>query len=120
MTALRFHAGGGDIRYPRPPFRGAASTIVQNLNTENILDYFDLDVFSVAPEERPGTSDVSPCLESQGCHLIPLCYLLSCSPSSDTLSILSFSACWPFLLNFFQEILQYFLLRDRLFGMAPV
>ena len=26
-----------------------------------------------------------------------------------------FSACWPFLLNFFQNILQYFSLRDRLF-----
>ena len=31
------------------------------------------------PKGRPGMSDVSPCLESQGCHLIPLCYLLSCS-----------------------------------------
>ena len=37
-----------------------------------------------------------------------------------TLSVLSFSACWPFLLNFFQKILQYFSLRDRLFCMAPV
>ena len=35
----------------------------------------------VAPEERWGMSDVSlpPCLESQGCHLIPLYYLPSCS-----------------------------------------
>ena len=41
-------------------------------------------------------------------------------PSPFTLSVLSFSACWPFLLNFFQKILQYFLLRDRLFCMAPV
>ena len=32
-----------------------------------------------SPEGRPGMSDVSPRLESQGCHLIPLCYLLSCS-----------------------------------------
>ena len=36
-------------------------------------------------------------------------------PSPVTLSVLSFSACWPFLLNFFQEMLQYFSLRDRLF-----
>ncbi len=41
-------------------------------------------------------------------------------PSPVTLSVLSFSACWPFLLNFFQKILQYFTLRDRLFCMAPV
>ena len=26
-----------------------------------------------------------------------------------------FSACWSFLLNFFQKIIQYFSLRDRLF-----
>ena len=36
-------------------------------------------------------------------------------PSPVTLSVLAFSACWPFLLNFFQKILQYFSLRDRLF-----
>ena len=41
-------------------------------------------------------------------------------PSPVTLSALSFSACWSFLLNFFQKILQYFLLRDRLFCVAPV
>ena len=41
-------------------------------------------------------------------------------PRPVTLSVLSFSACWPFLLNFFQKILQYFSLRDRLFCMAPV
>ena len=41
-------------------------------------------------------------------------------PSPVTLSVLSFSACWPFFLNFFQKILQYFSLRDRLFCMAPV
>ena len=41
-------------------------------------------------------------------------------PSPVTLSVFSFSACWPFLLNLFQKILQYFSLRDRLFCMAPV
>ena len=33
-----------------------------------------------------------PCLESQGCHLIPLCYLLSCS---------SAQSCYPFFLIVF-------------------
>ena len=33
-----------------------------------------------------------PCLESQGCHLIPLCYLLSCS---------SALSCYPFCLIVF-------------------
>ena len=41
-------------------------------------------------------------------------------PSPVTLSILPFSACWSFLLNFFQKILQYFSLRDRLICMTPV
>ena len=41
-------------------------------------------------------------------------------PTPVALSVLSFSACWPFLLNFFQKIFQYFSLRDRLFCMAPV
>ena len=45
---------------------------------------------------------------------------LALLPSPVTLSVLSFSACWPFLLNFFQKILQYFSLRDRLFCTAPV
>ena len=35
--------------------------------------------------------------------------------SPVTLSILSFSACWSFLLNFFRKIFQYFSLTDRLF-----
>ena len=41
-------------------------------------------------------------------------------PSPVTLSVVSFSSCWLFLLNFFQKILQYFLIGDRLFCMAPV
>ena len=45
---------------------------------------------------------------------------LALLPSPVTLSVLSFSACWPFLLNFFLKILQYFSLRDRLFCIAPV
>ena len=31
-----------------------------------------------SPEQRLGMFDVTPCLKSQGCHLIPLSYLLSC------------------------------------------
>ena len=34
--------------------------------------------------------------------------------------VLSFSACWSFLLNISEKILQYVSLRDRLFRMAPV
>ena len=47
----------------------------------------------------------SPCVESQGCHLIPLYYHLACS---------SFESCyyWPILQTFSQKILQYFLLRE--------
>ena len=62
-----------------------------------------------------------PCLESQGCHLIPLCYLLSCS---------SALSCYPFCLivfcllalsfKLFPENSSIFTLRDRLFCMAPV
>ena len=62
-----------------------------------------------------------PCLESQGCHLIPLCYLLSCS---------SPQSCYPFCLivfcllalscKLFPENSSIFSLRDRLFCMAPV
>ena len=40
-------------------------------------------------------------------------------PSPVTLSVLSFFACWPFLLNFFWKILQYFSLREMLFCMSP-
>ena len=41
-------------------------------------------------------------------------------PSPIIFSVWSFSACLSFLLNFFQKILQYFSLRDRLFSLAPV
>ena len=78
----------------------------------------------VTPEGRPGMSDVSPpppCLESQGCHLIPLCHLLSCSSAWSCCSFcLVFSACWSVLLNFVRRILQYFSLGDGLFCLASV
>ena len=66
-------------------------------------------------------SDVSPVSGISGLSfgstlLSPLVLL----PSPVILSVLSFSACWSFLLNFFQKILQYFSLRERLFCMAPV
>ena len=76
------------------------------------------------PEGRPGMSDVSPCLESQGCHLIPLYYLLSCSSSwsyySFCLIFLFFLPACPFSWTFSRKFFQYFSLRDRLFCMAPV
>ncbi|WP_419614080.1 hypothetical protein, partial [Thiolapillus sp.] len=34
---------------------------------------------AVPPKGGRGCLMSPPCLESQGCHLIPLCYLLSCS-----------------------------------------
>ena len=67
------------------------------------------------------------CLESQGCHLIPLYYLLSRSSAYRCyffclifFLFLFFSACWSISLNFSQKILQYFSLRDSLFCMVSV
>ena len=64
------------------------------------------------------------CLGSQGCHLIPLYYLLSCFCFSAQpgyfFCLIFFPACWPILLILFHKIQQYFLLRDRLFCTAPV
>ena len=68
-----------------------------------------------------------PCLESQGCHLISLCYLLSCSAAKSCypfclIIIIFFFFCLLALSSklFFQKILQYFSLRERLFCMTPV
>ena len=62
-----------------------------------------------------------PCLESQGCHLIPLCYLLSCS---------SAQFCYPFCLivfcllalssKLFPENSSIFFVKRQAFCMAPV
>ena len=82
----------------------------------------DITVINPPPKGGWGCLMSPPYLESQGCHLI-LHFAISSLvllPSPVTLSVLSFSACWPFLLNFFQKILQYFSLRDRLFCMAPI
>ena len=51
----------------------------------------------------------SPCLESQGCHLIPIYCLLSCSlPNPITLSVLSFFCLLVHYPDFFsRKILQY-------------
>ena len=48
-----------------------------------------------------------PCLESQGCHLIPLYF---CLVLLLFLSYL-FSACWSILLNFLQKILPIFFVK---------
>ena len=49
---------------------------------------------SVHPSPKGGRGCLMspPCLESRGCHLIPLCYLLSCS---------SAQSCYPFCLIVF-------------------
>ena len=74
------------------------------------------------PKGRPGMSDVSPLygifgLSLNSTLLSPLLFL--CLVLLLSLSYL-FSACWSIFLNSFQRILQYFLLRGRLFCMAPV
>ena len=82
------------------------------------------------PEGRPGMSDVSSPpppllptpsgLESLGCYLIPLYYLLSCSMCLLLLLFLSclFLPAGPFFWLFPQKILLYFLFKDRRLGMA--
>ena len=80
------------------------------------------ELLTLSPEGRPGMSDVFPPVWNLRA-IIWFQFAISCLvllPSPVTLSVLSFSACWPFLLNFFQKILQYFSLRDGLFCMAPV
>ena len=77
------------------------------------------DVFLHADPPKVGQRCVmSPsCLESQGCHLIPLFYFLSCFflPSPRALSVLSFfSRFSP------QKTLKYFSLRVRLYCVAVV
>ena len=67
------------------------------------------EVCSSTPEGRLGISDVNPCLESQGCHLIPL--FLS----------LRLSYCLGIsLLGVLQKSLKYFSLRVRIFWKALV
>ena len=61
-------------------------------------------------------SDVSHHLESQGCHLIPLCYRLSCASAQLCYPFcLIFSACWPFFLNFFPENSSIFFVKRQAF-----
>ena len=74
----------------------------------------------LTPEGRPGCLMSPPCLESQGCHLIPLFYPLSCS----YLPLLLFLSCPFFLLMSHSpdilKILHYFLLRNRVFSFVVV
>ena len=67
------------------------------------------------------------CLESQGCHLIPLSYLLSSPPTPPSpLALSVFFGVFFLLLMvpspffFYQNTLKYFSLRVRLFCMALV
>ena len=61
-----------------------------------------------------------PNLESQGFHLIPLYYLLSCSSACSHWYFCLFSVYWPILLAFFKKMFHCFSLRDSLFGKASV
>ena len=74
------------------------------------------------PQAGRGCLMSPSCLESQGCHLIPLSYLLSCFFCLVLLLFLSchFSANGPFSWLFFQKTLKYFSWRVRLFCMALV
>ena len=59
-----------------------AFDFIRNFDFDHKLLLFVLAVCLFVPEGRQGMSDVSPppfSPESQGCHLIPLYYLLSCS-----------------------------------------
>ena len=65
-------------------------------------------------------SDVSPMSEISGLSFdstLPSPFVLFCLLPLPYLSCL-FSAYWPILLTFFQRILQYFSLRDRIFSIA--
>ena len=62
-------------------------------------------------------------LQLEGCHLIPLYYLLSCFFCLLLLPFLSylFPACWPILLHFFpRKFFSIFRQEIGFFCMAPV
>ena len=95
------------------------NSLLNGYKSSGVLKYS----YSWAPEGRLGMSDVLPPSLWNLRAVIWFHFATSSLvllPSPVTLSVLSFSACWSFLLNFFQKILQYFSLRDRLFCMAPV
>ena len=75
---------------------------------------FDRELW-LAPEGRLGMSDVSPLSGTSGLSFDSTLLTISSLvflPSPVALSVFFFSlACWPILLNFFQKILQYFLVR---------
>ena len=65
-------------------------------------------LWSEPPKGRRGCLMSPSCLESLGCHLIPLYYLLSCSSALS----LFFLPTGPFSWHFFlQKILKYFLVK---------
>ena len=81
-----------------------------------------MDYSLFRPEGRLGSSDVSPCLESQGCHLIPSFYLLPCYSAFSPVAHSIFSL---FLLLaqspvYFKKKSKLFFSRDRLFCIALV
>ena len=95
-----------------------------NQKINKLLGHYDL-VFlfhlSWPPKEGQGCLMSPRCLESQGCHLIPLCYLLSCSSAWSCYSFcLIFFCLLVHSSDLFPESFQYVSLRDMLFCMAPV
>ena len=82
--------------------------------------YFAVHYLSITLKGGRGCLMSPPCLESQGCHLIPFYYLLSCSSAESCYSYLFFCLLALSATKIFQKILQYFSLRDRIFGMALV
>ena len=69
----------------RPAYRHAPLDSKQSVNKASghvILQHNGKALLGCADRPRREAGDVwclPPCLESQGCHLIPRCYLLSCS-----------------------------------------
>ena len=67
---------------------------------------------SRTPKRGQGGLMSPPCLESQGCYLIPLYYFISCSSVYCHYSFCHFSAYRPILLTFSsQKILNIFQLK---------
>ena len=68
-------------------------------------------ICSHTPKGGRGCLMSPSCLESRGCHLIPLSYLLSCFFCLVLLLflVLSFFCWWSILLTFFSRKLKYFL-----------
>ena len=94
-------------------FFPASLSVQQSLFAFHRVSSFHIPLSIHGPEWRPGMADVSSCLESQGCHLISLSYLLSCFFCLVILLFLSchFSANSPFSWLFSPENSQIFFVK---------